>query len=100
LLTAPQDCRDKVAETRTQYEEEVASLRERASLWRAEANGIWKRSERRAETQIRTDGSSGDTVVEVVRVGYTLDGETLRAAKAIVGHPEALHRAYQDRRSR
>ena len=169
LLTAPQDCREKEAETRTQYEEELASLRERASLWRAEASGIRKRSERRAETQIRqerqrllhrlltvtdnleralahsnrndplragvqlilddllaqlaqegvvpilalgrrfdptlheaiaTDGSSGDSVVEVVRTGYTLDGETLRAATVIVGHPGTHHRADQDRRSR
>lgn len=166
LLTAPQDCREEVAETRNQYEEELTSLRERASVLRAEVNGIRKRSERRAEIQIRqerqrllhrlltvtdnlelalehsnrndplraglqlilddllaqlaqegvapiralgqtfdpnlheaiaTDGSRGDTVVEVVRTGYTLDGEVLRAAAVIVGNPENRHRADPDR---
>jgi molecular chaperone GrpE len=34
---------------------------------------------------VAADGSGGDTVVEVVQTGYTLDGELLRPARVVVG---------------
>lgn len=36
---------------------------------------------------VTTDGSGGDTVVQVLQTGYTLDGALLRPARVIVGNP-------------
>jgi molecular chaperone GrpE len=38
---------------------------------------------------VATDGSRGDTVVEVLETGYTLNGELLRPARVVVGSPTA-----------
>jgi molecular chaperone GrpE len=34
---------------------------------------------------VSTDGSGGDRVAQVLRTGYTLDGELLRPARVVVG---------------
>ena len=36
---------------------------------------------------VATDGSGGETVVEVLLTGYTLNGELLRPARVVVGSP-------------
>ena len=46
---------------------------------------------------IAGDGSGGDTVTKVIRSGYTLDGETLRAAGVVVESPLSNDRANQRR---